>query len=695
MFSDLILRNSSRSRRENGLFFGSLIISIVAFYIILSLSRQDVMVFLAKMESDAVNRLLLMIPVFYGMTLGILFFLIYFACKYQLERRRKEFGVYLMMGMRRGRLFAMLLAEDLLGSILALVIGLPVAVLLSELISLVTAKLVGMGIIGHRFTFSLPAIGFTISGFLAIKLAAFLILSSKISRQEIGILLASPSGNEKKDKPAVVYEICAVSGIVMLAAAYAMGIKGIAWYAAGMMLLTLLLGLLGTILLFYGMRAVISLLVKTGKENRKLHVFTFRQIQENVIHQSTSMAISSLLILAALCCFGAGIGIAGTSQQEGEHVLDYTFRDYSADNPLEVLPHLQTVLKENNLESQFSQLFEMRIGHVRTEGNYSNVFQMDSVMESLRSLPQSEDRDVLLNNLSYEDYPYLICLSDYNRLLEAAGKPVMTLNENEAAVYRDSDFTSASRTAMLGKILSGHPEVMLDGNPVNLTGEIQSVDLVTDRSLTLSFALILPDEQFLCYTNGNYEVYINGIMNQEATGSGSLMTAISGMNALLEKIRLQDMGIEYESYLQNIGRQLFYMVAASYITIYLAVIFLVSANTIMGVQFLMNQQKTGRRYQTLVRLGATYKNLCASARKQINWFMGLPVFVAAVSSIFGVKALFAGMLSSRVQAAQGQMLVVSAAMILLLCVVECVYVTAIRRSSDRYLLTLMQPQREE
>lgn len=695
MFSDLILRNSSRSRRENGLFFGSLIISIVAFYIILSLSRQDVMVFLAKMESDAVNRLLLMIPVFYGMTLGILFFLIYFACKYQLERRRKEFGVYLMMGMRRGRLFAMLLAEDLLGSILALVIGLPVAVLLSELISLVTAKLVGMGIIGHRFTFSLPAVGFTISGFLAIKLAAFLILSSKISRQEIGTLLASPSGNEKKDKPAVVYEICAVSGIVMLAAAYAMGIKGIAWYAAGMMLLTLLLGLLGTILLFYGMRAVISLLVKTGKENRKLHVFTFRQIQENVIHQSTSMAISSLLILAALCCFGAGIGIAGTSQQEGEHVLDYTFRDYSADNPLEVLPHLQTVLKENNLESQFSQLFEMRIGHVRTEGNYSNVFQMDSVMESLRSLPQSEDRDVLLNNLSYEDYPYLICLSDYNRLLEAAGKPVLTLNENEAAVYRDSDFTSASRTAMLGKILSGHPEVMLDGNPVNLTGEIQSVDLVTDRSLTLSFALILPDEQFLCYTNGNYEVYINGIMNQEATGSGSLMTAISGMNALLEKIRLQDMGIEYESYLQNIGRQLFYMVAASYITIYLAVIFLVSANTIMGVQFLMNQQKTGRRYQTLVRLGATYKNLCSSARKQINWFMGLPVFVAAVSSIFGVKALFAGMLSSRVQAAQGQMLVVSAAMILLLCVVECVYVTAIRRSSDRYLLTLMQPQREE
>lgn len=695
MFSNLILRNSRRNRKENGLFFGSLVISIVAFYIILSLSKQDVMIFLAKMESDAVSRLLLMIPVFYVMTLGILFFLSYFACKYQLERRRKEFGVYLMMGMRRSKLFIMLLAEDLLSSILALVIGIPVAVLLSELISLVTAKLVGMGIIGHQFTFSLSAVCFTVAGFLAIKLAAFLILSGKISRQEIGTLLAHSSGNEKKQKRAFVYGICTVLGVIMLAAAYTMAIQGIAWYAADMMLLTMLLGLLGTILLFYGMRAVIALLVKAGKANRKLHVFSFRQIQENVIHQSTSMAISSLLILAALCCFGAGIGIASTSQQAENHVLDYTFRGYNTENPQDALPHLQTVLKENNLESQFSQLFEMRIGYAQTTKNYDNVFQMDSVMESLRNLTQSEDRDILLNNLSYADYPHLICLSDYNDLLKAAGKPALTLAENEAAVYQDTEFTNASRMAMLNKIISGHPEAMLDGNPVYLTGDIQSVDLVTDRSITLSFALILPDEQFLQYTNGDYEVYINGIMSQDAARAGSLMNAISDMNARLDGISLQDMGIEYESYLQNIGRQLFYMVAASYITIYLAIIFLVVANTIMGVQFLMDQQQTGRRYQTLVHLGAAYKDICLSARKQISWFMGLPVFVAAISSIFGVRALFTGLLSSRLQGTQREMLVVSAAMIFLLCVVEYIYMTIIKRSSDRYLLTLMQPQREE
>ncbi|MDD7144040.1 MAG: ABC transporter permease, partial [bacterium] len=416
---------------------------------------------------------------------------------------------------------------------------------------------------------------------------------------------------------------------------------------------------------------------------------------ENVMHQSTSMAISSLLILAALCCFGAGIGIAGTSRQAEEHVMDYTFQDYGAESSQDALSHLKTVLKENDLESQFSQLFEMRIGNVRNGENGNHVFQMDSVMESLEGFTQSEDRDVLLNNLGYVDYPYLICLSDYNRLLEAAGKPALVLEENEAAVYQDYDFTTESRMDILNRILSEHPETLLNGNSVYLTGKIQSVDLVTDRSITLSFALILPDEQFLQYTNGEYEVYINGILKREAGKSGSLMTAISDMNARLDELCLENMGIEYESFLQNIGRQLFYMVAASYITIYLAIIFLVVANTIMGVQFLMNQQKTGRRYQTLVHLGATYKDICLSARKQINWFMGLPVFVAAISSIFGVKALFAGLLSSGTNGAEWEMLLVSTAMILLLCVVEYIYVTIIKRSSDRYLLTLMQPQREE
>lgn len=690
MFSNLILRNSRRSRKENGLFFSSLVISIVAFYMILSISTQDVMLFLQKMESDAVDKLLLLIPVFYGMTLGILFFLIYFACKYQFERRRHEFGVYLMLGMRRSKLFGMLLAEDFLTSILAMLIGLPVAVVLSEIVSLVTAKLVGMGIIGHQFSLSWSAIEWTLAGFLAIKLTALLILSGRISRQEIGTLLSQPTNHPKKQMPSVIYGLAAICGSVMLAVAYYMAIQRIAWTKVSMMGLTLLLGIVGTMLLFYGMRALIALIVKKGKGNKQLHVFTFRQIQENVIHQSNSMAISSLLILAALCCFGAGVGIAGTNSLSSDHVIDYTFEDHTAEDSSQVLPNIKAALKENGLENQFSELFEMRVGRIRTTEDYDNAYSMDAVMDSLRSLPQSEDRDVLLNNLDYATYPYLICLSDYNRLLELSGNPALQLGEKEAAVYIDTEFTTVSRTAMLNQVLAGHPKVELDGSPIHLTGEVQSVNLVTDRSITLSFALILPDEAFLYYSQGMYDTYVNAVLSEQALDGNSLMTAYLDLNE-----KLDETGIEYESYLQNMGRQLFYTIASSYITLYLAIVFLVVANTIVGVQFLMSQQKTGRRYQTLIRLGATYETLCQSAGKQITWFMGLPVLVAAVSSLFGVRALFTGILSSRTRGTVSEMLLVSATMILLLCVIEYIYMRVVKRSSDRYLLTLMQPQREE
>ena len=92
------------------------------------------------------------------------------------------------------------------------------------------------------------------------------------------------------------------------------------------------------------------------------------------------------------------------------------------------------------------------------------------------------------------------------------------------------------------------------------------------------------------------------MLSEQALDGNSLMTAYLDLNE-----KLDETGIEYESYLQNIGRQLFYTIASSYITLYLAIVFLVVANTIVGVQFLMSQQKTGRRYQTLIRLGATYE----------------------------------------------------------------------------------------
>lgn len=153
MFSELIRRNSKRNRQENTLYFVTMILTVAAFYIILALDHQDVMIFLKEMERDAVNKLLMLIPILYVVSLCLLYFLVYFTDKYQMERRSHEFGTYVMLGMKKRSLFQMLFLEDLRNIVYALVIGIPGALLISELTSLITAKLAGFGILRHQFTF--------------------------------------------------------------------------------------------------------------------------------------------------------------------------------------------------------------------------------------------------------------------------------------------------------------------------------------------------------------------------------------------------------------------------------------------------------------------------------------------------------------------------------------------------------------
>lgn len=198
MFFKQVWRNAIRHRKDNGLFFGSLIIAIVAFYTLLSLKEQDVMRYLATIESNAVSKLLRLIPLVYIVSLFFVFFLVYFACKYQTDSRRKEFGMYLMLGMKYSRLFAMLLCETLSNSLISLITGLPLALFLTEGISLMTAKLVGLGIIGHHISFSPAALLYTVCGFVLVQLLSVLIICKGLAHTQPAEFMADTFANEQE-----------------------------------------------------------------------------------------------------------------------------------------------------------------------------------------------------------------------------------------------------------------------------------------------------------------------------------------------------------------------------------------------------------------------------------------------------------------------------------------------------------------
>lgn len=685
MFFKLVRKNGRKMRQENSIFFVSLIVAVIAFYIFLSLENQDVIIFLKSMESDAVGKLLALLPVFYGVSLFLLFFLVYFSGLYQLGRRKYEFGVYLMLGMKRSRLFLLLLAEDIWNSLTSLLIGIPVAVFLSEMISLITSKAVGLGIIGHHFSFSFEAVLLTAAGFAGIKLVAFAILSGKMVHREIQYYFQEEEETERKTG-GLVSILRLAAGILCLAGAYALAISGVAWSELLLMGATVILGMIGMFLAFSGLGTVLERFWKGRKKG--LGIFTSRQLTEQISVQWKPLTVASLLFLAAFCFLGYGISAASTLRsQNASHGADFTFQGEEAD--------IRTELKRTGAENYLDELYEMRFSMLLTDEiweedhpKYVHDFSWGTVMEAAGELTDQNERLTLESNLSYETEPYLIALSGYNEVLRAEGKEPLTLDENEIALYKNPQRMVGAEISALEKILENPQEIAIDGVNYSLYGKICSEPLVADRIITLDNALIVTDELFDRLTGPYPESYWNTMLKPEYVEEEGLMQGVYTVNELLK-----DSELTYESYLQSMGRQLFYNVASSYLTLYLAVIFLVIANTVISVQFLMHQRKTGKRCGILSLLGAGYDMLCDSAEKQVQWYFMVPLAAAVVNSIFGLPSLITGM-SGSVGGEGIAFLLSGLVVIAAVCVIEWVYMKAVMHLNNRQLLSLIRQAEE-
>ncbi|MDU2122736.1 MAG: ABC transporter permease [Clostridium celatum] len=675
MFYDLVNRNSKQNRKENGLFFVSLIMAIVAFYIILSLEKQDVIIFLKTMESEALDKLFLLIPALYGLSLFILFFLVYFAGKYQLDRRSKELGMYLILGMKRSKLLLMLFAEELWNSVLSLLIGIPIAMCISEIISLVTAKIVGLGIIGHKFSFSFSAVIGTVIGYFIIRFVALVILSGKFSKKEVTELLAESQVEKKREINKIIVSIKLVLGVVLLTVSFAIAIIGVSWENIKLMGFTVILGVGGIFLLFQGIGVLFEIILKKKNNISELKMFTFRQLQESVFLKPNTLAISSLLVLMAISCFAYGIPVGYLFNSKEAHVIDYTFEAKEEE--------VKSVIDKLDLNEYINGIYDMNIGMF-----YDGSFSANDLISAVENQKDGEDKDILLNNLQYMDRPYLISVTSYNKLLELQGKEQIILKDNEVALYSDPEFKVGDT---MKKALKERPTLYFDGEEYKLIDEYYNDSIVTDKLITIMYGFIVSEEVFNKYTDeNNVSTYWNATLNDGFVKEKGLMQAIAEVNEKLDTTE-----ICYESYLQNIGRELFYTVAASYTTIYLAIIFLIIANTVMGVQFLMHQQKTKKRYQSLIYLGASYEMLCKSARNQTTWYFSLPIAIAAISSIFAVRALFTGLITKAMQAQVGKLMTISIIIIILICVIELIYMEFVKKSSDKNILKIMDIKRED
>lgn len=695
MFFELARKNSRQNRRGNGFYFASLVIAVVAFYIVLSLDSQDVIRFLRTIEREALKKLMLLIPVLYMISLAMLFFLIYFTDKYQMGKRAHEFGVYLTLGMRRGRLFGLLFLENLWNSLAVFAAGISLGVLLSELISLVTARVFGFGVIGHRFAFSWKAVLFAAAGFFFIKGLTTFLLCGKMMRGEIYALLEDRQEEKQHTRNIRISILYLAVGILLLAVAYFTGINGMAWNSRMVFLAVIAGGCAGTFLTVKGCGAFFELLLRR-KEGAALGMFTFRQLQENVFLKSGILAVSSLLLLMSWMSFGYGIAMSGSMESE-ERGIDFTFSGEEE--------QIREVLKQSGVEDETEGLFAVRNGLLLTSedesamdhGLRSEAVQADfsEFRETLERLEDADDQEMAEQLLMEYQYsftsPYLIGLSGYNEILKAKGEEPLVLNSDQAVLYRDPQFINDEQKGLIEEALQEDVALQIEGKPIHLLDRVYADSLVADQAVTISIGMIVPDEVFDRLIKDRGFVYWNAVLKADIVSEKGMMNAEYEASERLKEAA-DGTEVTFESYLTNAGRHLFYVIAVGYTTIYIGIIFLIIANTMIGVQFLMHQEKTGARYRILLTLGSDIRSLCRSARTQICWYYGIPAVMAAVSSIFGIQTLFSLGVGGDGDRSR---IIFSGIVLLCFCVGEAVYIRIVMRISDRRIRKFVRKKRQE
>lgn len=669
MFFKQVRRNAAKNRKGNGLFFGSLVIAIVAFYTLLSLGEQDVMRYLATIESDAVGKLMMLLPVVYAVSLFFVFFLVYFACKYQTDSRKKEFGLYLMLGMKRGRLFFMLFLETLWSSVISLLMGLPVALFLTEGISLATAKIVGLGIIGHHFSFSPNAILWTVCGFVLVQLMSMLIICMGFGKTETAEFFCSGTAKKQTPLSGVKSTLCFVIGIGCLLTAYYLGMFQMHTLSAVVMLAVIVCGILGTFLLYRGLGGFLGILIRRKSlDTSGLQTFTSRQVQENVLSQHKSLAVSSLLLLMALACISYGISM-GLGRSANSRSIDFSVFGEEE--------QINAVLHRDDIREMVKDAYPLYLSSVK-DGYYrdkENAFDTAKLEKAIRAAKGSEDlTQNIIDNLHIE---HVVAESSYNRILKNMGKEELRLSENEVAIYtsfaKEGEFGS-----IVAKAVGSKPSIGIDGIEYRIRPELCMDNVVADRAISLYLALVVPDELFTQLAKYPEAYCRNVSLTDEVVDDMGLMQAVQKMDALLA-----DIGIEYDSYLGGIGRNLFYTVAASYLTIYLGVLFWLIANTVIGLKYLISQRQTRRRYETLTMLGADTPSMRRSVRKQIGSYFSLVLTVALASSAAAIYTMFTSFTKLPVGTSISTVALFSAVVFSFFVIIEALYIGIVKRTAVR------------
>lgn len=378
MTCKLVLQNLRRNVRDYAIYFFTLMLAISLFYAFNSL--QDAKALLG-LDPDMLVMLKQLGGLIKGCSIviaGVIGFLILYVNRFLLKRRKKELGIYMLLGMKKGKISRIFVGETFLIGLGSLAAGIGAGVFFSQILTVAALRAFGGYVDAFTMSFSVQALNMTVICFLVIYLFVMLFHVCEISSVRLIDLLVAERKNEViRHRKSVVYILLFFVAVICLAAAginlnadQSDLIPGKDKLAAGG-----ILAVIATLLLFYSAAAVILEVLQKRKQFyfRGVNSFLVRQIGSRIQGNYLSMSAVSILLTVTMILITTGSSIAITMAGMSKDFSPYDFAIYMSGDASGDTDVLAEAAKEySDIRPFVESSFQIR---TRTAGyTYADLF---------------------------------------------------------------------------------------------------------------------------------------------------------------------------------------------------------------------------------------------------------------------------------------------------------------------------------
>lgn len=631
LYIKLAWGNLRRALKDFAVYFVTLMLSVSLFYSFNTLTNQAFFVELSSSTSRLVLRMAVLITglsIFLMIVIGIL---IVYANVFFMRRRVREFATYLLLGMKKSSLAFVILIENFIVGICALIVGLLVGVVVSQFSSLAVLKLFNSPVERFHFLLVPQAVIFTACMFGVVFVLSTLCATFVISRTRLSVLFRSSFASDRfKIKNPWITLVLFVVSVLLIAQAYRMfSYEVLTANDGGTFLYCTALVVLGTALFFYSVSTAFTQIARAIKPlyYRGLNLYVVRQFASRINSSWISMTMICATIFIALCTLSIGFtAVASIRTQESlmaptDFFADFICKDGYEPEQTDKLVSLmaQEIPSWNTTVRGTARLTSYTLGEADNVYTIANLIS-DCGLSKEKAI-DGVPIDVAVNPV------YFVGCSEYNRFRALAGLQPIELADNEV---RFASYPGlADQTDSLAS--SGKTITLADKyHNVRIKPKLKLSDLAGLSSNPCS--LIVPDSWvhtmkprqtrlFAQFYASSKEV--NEQFSQELADSNKHAQGILGQNNAYH-LHVMNTALRYEM----LEAALAIRVMGTFVAVYTGIILLITSAAILSIQQLSELSYVRESYTKLLQLGATRASCSGTIFTQLGiWFM-LPCSLA-------------------------------------------------------------------